>query len=149
MRALVLLPLWGAGKASLTALSVLWTALSPVWQSLLGLLCNGLLLFALFMAVYKLLFPNRSVKDLFKKKTFPWLLGGSLLLAAVDAVLRIFLAEYRPVSIAIKAAAGFVVLLVLSAKLLARKSVKKRLNVNSWGREQTKERAEVIRSSSG
>ena len=121
VRGLVLLPFWAAGKTLLTLASALLTALAPVWQILLGVLLNALLLFGLFALVYKLLFPNKKLRDLFKKRNVLLLTGGSLLLAAADAVLRAFWEDYRPVSIAVKLVLALGVLILLCWRIFGRR----------------------------
>ena len=122
LRGLALLPFWAAGKALLTLLSALFSALSPVWQVLLSVLLNALLLFGLFMPVYKLLFPKKKLRELFTRRNILLLAGGSLLLAAADAVLRTFWEDYRPISIAVKLALALGVLALLSWRLFGRRA---------------------------
>lgn len=121
VRGLVLLPFWAAGKTLLTLASALLTALAPVWQILLGVLLNALLLFGLFALVYKLLFPNKKLRDLFTKRNILLLAGGSLLLTAADAVLRAFWEDYRPVSIAVKLVLALGVLILLCRRIFGRR----------------------------
>ncbi len=124
LRGAVLLPLWAAGKALLTLLSLLSSALSPYWGAILGVLLNALLLIALFGLTYKGLFPDAKLTDLFKKKRWLWLLGGALLLAAADAVLKLYWPDYSPISIFIKLFCGFVVLAALCFRIFGPKSAK-------------------------
>ena len=121
LRGLALLPFWAAGKALLTLLSALFSALSPVWQVLLSVLLNALLLFGLFMLVYKLLFPKKKLRDLLTKRNILLLAGGSLLLAAADAALSAFWKDYRPVSIAVKLAFALGVLILLSWRIFGKR----------------------------
>lgn len=121
LRGVILLPFWAAGKALLALLSVLFTALSPVWQVLLGVLFNALLLFGLFALVYKLLFPNKRLRDLFTKRNILLLTAGSLLLSATDAVLRAFWEEYRPVSLAVKLVLALLVLALLCWRIFGKR----------------------------
>lgn len=121
LRGVILLPFWAAGKALLTLLSLLFTALSPVWQVLLGVLFNALLLFGLFALVYKLLFPNKRLRDLFTKRNILLLAAGSLLLSAADAVLRAFWEEYRPISVAVKLVLALVVISLLCWRIFGKR----------------------------
>lgn len=121
LRGVILLPFWAAGKALLTLLSLLFTALSPVWQVLLVVLFNALLLFGLFALVYKLLFPNKRLRDLFTKRNILLLAAGSLMLSAADAVLRAFWEEYRPVSVAVKLILALVVLSLLCWRIFGKR----------------------------
>ncbi len=124
-RGIFLLPLWAAGKGLLALLSALFTALHPALQAVLGVLLNAALLFCLFALVFKLLFPDKRLKDILTKRNIVWLVSGAVLLAAADAALRVFWEEYRPVSIAIKLAAGLLVLALLCRRIFGRRTAKK------------------------
>jgi hypothetical protein len=121
LRGVILLPFWAAGKALLLLLNTLFAALSPVWQVLLGVLFNALLLFGLFALVYKLLFPNKRLRDLLTKRNIILLAVGSLLLAAADAILRAFWEDYRPISIAVKLVAALIVLSLLAWRIFGKR----------------------------
>ena len=106
VRGIVLLPFWAVGKALLSLFSLLFTAMHPFLQILLGILLNALLLFGLFAIVLKLLFPNLRLRDLFKSARSSILAISSVLLAVADAVLRAYWEDYRPISVAIKLGVG-------------------------------------------
>ena len=126
VRGAVLLPMWCLGKGMLTALSLLWTALAPVWQTLLGVLLNALLLAGLFMLLYKLLFPNRSLKTLFKKRSILALVIGSVVLSAADAICRACWEDYAPVSVGVRAGVGLVVLVLLCLRIFGNRTTGKK-----------------------
>lgn len=117
VRGAVLLPFWAAGKVLLSLFSLLFIALSPVFQILLGVLLNALLLFGLFAALLKLLFPNLRLRELFTKRNILILTIGSIALSIADAVLRATWEDYRPISIAIKLGLGLLVLALLSWRI--------------------------------
>lgn len=121
LRGVVLLPFWAIGKVLLLLFSALFAALSPVWQILLGVLINALLLFGLFALVYKLLFPNKRLRDLFTKRNIALLAVGSLVLAAADAILRAVWEDYRPISIAVKLVLALLVLSLLCLRIFGRR----------------------------
>ena len=121
-RGVVLLPLWAVGKTLLTLLSLLFATLSPVFQMILGVVFNALLLFVLFVLVLKLLFPNLRLRDLFTKRNIILLTAGSLLLSVTDAVLRRFWEDYRPISIAIKLTIALLVLALLSWRIFGKRT---------------------------
>ena len=125
VRGLLMLPFWAVGKALLGLLSLLFTALSPVWQILLGVLLNAALLFGLFALVYKLLFPNKRLRDFFTKRNILLLAAGSLLLSVADTILRAYWEDYRPVSVAIKLAAGLLVLSLLAWRIFGKRKKKR------------------------
>ena len=122
VRGVALLPLWAIGKVLLTLLSLLFAALNPVFQIILGVLLNALLLFGLFALVLKLLFPNLRLRDLFTKRNIILLAAGSLLLSVTDAVLRHFWDDYRPISIAIKLAVALLVLTLLCWRIFGKRT---------------------------
>ena len=83
VKSAVLLPLWALGAAP----AALLTALGPVWGAVLGFLLQMAALVGLFCLVYKLLFPHRKVRELFRKKNLKWLLLGAMTLTAANLVL--------------------------------------------------------------
>ncbi len=121
VRGVVLLPFWAVGKVILSLLSLLFTAMNPFLQVLLGVLLNAALLFGLFAIVLKLLFPNLRLRDLFTKRNILILLISSVLLAVTDAVLRAYWADYRPISVAIKLGVGLLVLALLSYRFFGKR----------------------------
>ena len=121
VRGVMLLPFWAAGKAMISLFSLLFTALSPVLQVLLGVLLNSLLLFGLFAVLLKLLFPNLRLRDLFNKRNILILVISSVLLAVTDAILRASWEDYRPISIAIKLGLGLLVLALLSYRFFGKR----------------------------
>ena len=122
IRGVVLLPFWAIGKVLIGLLSLLFTALSPVLQLILGVLLNALLLFGLFLLVLKLLFPNLKLRDFLTKRNILLLIAGSLLLSLADTILKMFWDDYRPISIAIKLAVGVIVLSLLCWRIFGRRT---------------------------
>ena len=121
VRGVVLLPFWAVGKVLLTLLSLLFTVLSPILQILLGVLLNAALLFGLFALLLKLLFPNLRWRDIFTKRNILLLTIGSVLLSAMDTVLRTYWEDYRPISIAIKLGFALVILCLLCWRILGKR----------------------------
>ena len=117
----VLLPFWTAGKVLIAIFSLLFSALSPVFQVILGVLLNALLLFGLFILVLKLFFPNLKLKDFLTKRNVILLIAGSLLLTLTDTILKMFWEDYRPISIAIKIVAALIVLSLLCWRIFGRR----------------------------
>jgi hypothetical protein len=113
VRGVVLLPFWAIGKILLTLFPLIFTALSPFLQVVLGVLFNALLLFGLFLIVLKLLFPNLRLRDLLSKRNVLLLTVGTVLLSITDAVLRANWEDYRPISLAIKLGVALIVLSLL------------------------------------
>ena len=122
VRGIVLLPFWAAGKVLIAILSLLFTALSPVFQVRLGVLLNALLLFGLFLLVLKLLFPNLKLKDFLTKRNAILLIAGSLLLTLTDTILKMLWEDYRPISIAIKLVTALIVLSLLCWRIFGRRN---------------------------
>lgn len=122
VRGIVLLPFWAAGKVLIAIFSLLFSALSPVFQVILGVLLNALLLFGLFLLVLKLFFPNLKLKDFLTKRNVILLIAGSLLLTLTDTILKMFWEDYRPISIAIKIVAALIVLSLLCWRIFGRRN---------------------------
>ena len=122
---IMLLPFWALGKVLLSLLSLLFAALNPVLQILLGVLLNALLLFGLFLIVLKLFFPNLRLRDLLTKKNILLLVADSLLLSAADTILRTVWDDYRPISIAIKLGVGLFVLSLLCWRIFGKRVLPK------------------------
>lgn len=127
VRGVVLLPFWAIGKVLIGFFSLLFTAMSPVLQIIIGVLLNALLLFGLFALVFKLLFPNLSLRKFLTKRNIILLTVGALLLSATDAILRANWADYRPISIAIKLGVGLIVLSLLAWRIFG-KRIRQKLN---------------------
>ncbi len=121
VRGLILLPFWTVGKLLIVLLSALFGALSPVWQAVLGLLLNALLIFGLFSGGYKLLFPNKKLKNFLTKRNIILLSAASIILSVADVVLRIYWDDYQPISLAIKLAVGLFLLVLLSWRIYGKR----------------------------
>ena len=122
VRGVVLLPFWAIGKVLIGLFSLLFTALSPFFQILLGVLLNALLLFGLFVLIFKLLFPHLSLRKFLTKRNIILLTVGTLLLAATDAILKTVWEDYRPISIAVKLGVGLIVLSLLAWRIFGKRS---------------------------
>lgn len=127
VRGVVLLPFWAIGKVLIGLFSLLFTALSPFFQVILGVLLNALLLFGLFVLVFKLLFPHLSLRKFLTKRNIILLTVGSLLLSATDAILRAYWEDYRPISIAVKLGVGLIVLSLLAWRIFGKRIQKEAL----------------------
>ena len=108
-----LLPLWAVGSLP----AALFGALSPVWGALLGVALQAGVLMGLFCLVYKLLFPKRKVRELFRRKNLRWLLLGAVGLTGADMVLAQVWPEWTALRFALLLAAGFLVLALLYKRL--------------------------------
>lgn len=111
VKALILLPLWAIGAIPVAVVTAL--AASPIWGSLLGFVLQGAILLGVFCVVYKLLFPNKKLKDLFKKKNLKWLFAGAGGIVAADWVLTQVWTGWNALRIILMLAVGFGVLCLL------------------------------------
>lgn len=75
VKALLLLPLWALGAIPVGLVTALIG--SPIVSALAGFVLQAGVLIGVFCVVYKLLFPNKKLRDLFKKKNLKWLLLGA------------------------------------------------------------------------
>lgn len=111
VKALILLPLWAIGAIPVAVVTAL--AASPIWGSLLGFVLQGAVLLGVFCVVYKLLFPNKKLKELFKKKNLKWLFAGAGGIVAADWVLTQVWTGWNALRIILMLAVGFGVLCLL------------------------------------
>ena len=109
LKAAILLPLWGIGALPVA----IFTALSPVWGQVLGLLLQIGVLVGLFCAAYKLIFPNKKLRDLFKKKNLKWIIAGAVAVAGANLLLGQLWAGWPVLRAILVAAVGFGVLALL------------------------------------
>ena len=89
VKVLLLLPLWAVGAIPVALGTALAGTLSPIGAQILSFVAQAGVLIGLFCLVYKLLFPHKSVKTLFKKKNFRWLLLGAAALTGGNLLLGI------------------------------------------------------------
>lgn len=87
VKTLLFLPLWALGAIPVTIGTAVFTAMAPIWAQIMGVLLQAAVLVGVFAGVYKLLFPNRKVKDLFKKRNFKWLLMGAGTVSVANVLL--------------------------------------------------------------
>lgn len=113
VKAAALLPLWAIGALP----AALVTALSPFWHALLGLALHAAALAAVFALAYKLLFPHKKLRDLFRKKNLKWLFLAAVLLTAADVLLGEVWTGWPVLRVALMLAAGYVVLCLLWKRL--------------------------------
>jgi len=114
VKALFLLPLWALGAIPVAIGTAALSAVAPVWAHILSFLLNAGILFGVFCAVYKLLFPNRKISELFKnKKNRRWLLFGVVAVTGADLVLAQFWSGWSFVRVIVLAGVGFGVLCLL------------------------------------
>ena len=113
LKASILLPLWGIGALPVA----IATALSPIWAQLLGFIAQAGLLAGVFCGIYKLLFPNKKLRDLFKKKNLKWLIAGALAVTGTNVLLGQLWAGWPVLRVFLVAAMGFGVLALLYKRI--------------------------------
>lgn len=87
IKALFLLPLWALGAIPVTIGTAVFTAMAPLWAQIGGALLQIALLIGAFCLGYKLVFPEKKVRNLFKKKNLRWLLLGAGAVTTANIVL--------------------------------------------------------------
>lgn len=113
IKALFLLPLWALGAIPVAIGTGIFSALSPIWAQAVSFLLQAGVLVGVFCAVYKLIFPNRKVRELFQKKNRRWLLLGALGVTALNFILAAAWPGWSVARVIIMIAAGFGVLCLL------------------------------------
>lgn len=114
IKALFLLPLWALGAIPVAIGTAALSAVSPLLAHILSFVLNAGILFGVFCLVYKLLFPNKKISELFKnKKNRRWLLFGVIAVTGVDLVLAQFWSGWSFVRVIVLVAAGFGILCLL------------------------------------
>ena len=113
VKALILLPLWALGAIPAAIGTSLFSALSPVWSIIVSFLLQAAILIGVFCAVYKLIFPNRKIRELFTKKNRRWLLLGAAGVAGLNMVLGMFWSGWSVVRVVLLAVGGFGILCLL------------------------------------
>lgn len=113
IKALFLLPLWALGAIPVAIGTGIFSALSPIWAQAVSFLLQAGVLVGVFCAVYKLIFPNRKVRELFQKKNRRWLLLGALGVTALNFILAAAWPGWSVARVIIMIVAGFGVLCLL------------------------------------
>lgn len=113
IKALFLLPLWALGAIPVAIGTGIFSALSPIWAQVVSFLLQAGVLVGVFCVVYKLIFPNRKVRELFQKKNRRWLLLGALGVTALNFILAAAWPGWSVARVIIMIAAGFGVLCLL------------------------------------
>lgn len=118
IKALFLLPLWALGAIPVAIGTAALSAVSPVWAHILSFLLNAGVLFGVFCLVYKLIFPDKKLTELFKnKKNRRWLLFGVIAVTSADMLLGIFWSGWSFARVIILVGVGFGVLCLLWSRI--------------------------------
>ncbi len=108
VKALLLLPLWALGAIPAALISAL------TGSAVMGVLVNFLLqtgvLVGVFCLVYKLLFPKKKLKNLFKRRNLRWLFAGAGGAVALNLVLSEIWSGWAFLRVILFLAVGFGVL---------------------------------------
>ncbi|MGM9615548.1 MAG: hypothetical protein ACI3W7_08480 [Oscillospiraceae bacterium] len=113
IKALFLLPLWALGAIPVAIGTGIFSALSPIWAQVVSFLLQAGVLVGVFCVVYKLIFPNRKVRELFQKKNRRWLLLGALGVTALNFILAAAWPGWSVARVIIMIVVGFGVLCLL------------------------------------
>lgn len=113
VKGIILLPLWCLGALPVA----IGTALAPVWGAVLGFLLQAAVLLGLFCLVYKLLFPHKKLRELFRRKNLKWLLLGAVTVTAANVLLTQLWTGWPLLRTLLLAAVGFGVLCLLWKRL--------------------------------
>lgn len=87
VKALFLLPMWALGAIPVSLGTAAFSAMAPIWSQIVGVILQAAIMMGVFIAGYKLLFPKKKVKDLFKKRNFRWLALSAGTVSVANVVL--------------------------------------------------------------
>ena len=113
VKALFLLPLWALGAVPVAIGTSLFSGASPVLSYVIGFILQAAVLVGVFCAAYKLIFPDRKVRDLFKKKNRRWLLLGAAAVTGLDMLLGVFWTGWSALRVILLVCGGFGMLCLL------------------------------------
>lgn len=121
VKALILLPLWALGAIPVAIGTAALSGLAPVWAHILSFVLNAAVLFGVFCVVYKLLFPEKKLTELFKnKKSRRWLLFGVVAVTGADLLLSMLWTGWPAARVLVLVAVGFGVLCLLWDRICGR-----------------------------
>lgn len=121
VKALFLLPLWALGAIPVAIGTAAMSAVSPILAHILSFILNAGILFGVFCFVYKLLFPERKISELFKKKkNRRWLIFGVVAVCGLDMLLAQFWSGWSFLRVIILVGGGFGVLCLLWRRICGR-----------------------------
>lgn len=121
VKAVFLLPLWALGSIPVTLGTAALGAIAPIWSQLLGVLLQAGILTGVFLGGYKLLFPKKKIRDLFKKKNFRWLALSAGAVSVANVVLTTAWTGWPILRAVVMTGIGFGALCVLWHRLTSRK----------------------------
>ena len=114
IKILILLPMWLIGEGiTLLVSALLSTAGRPILLGLASLALNLLVLFCVTACGLKLLFPNKSLKELFTKKRIIWMIVFALILTVADIIMPMMFDTYNTWSLIVKTVLAAAATLVL------------------------------------
>ncbi len=123
IKALLALPLWLIGTILIKLIASLFKLiLSPILRLLLFWLLLFCLLFVITLIILKLIFPNKSLKELIGKKMIVSLLLSSLAITIIDfSFMRLF-KEYEPYRFLVIFSLGLVSIGIVVIPLVVKES---------------------------
>lgn len=115
VKALILLPLWVLGAVPVALVTALVG--SPIVSTVLNFALQGGVLAGVFCLVYKLLFPKKKVRELFKRRNLKWLMAGSGAAVGVNWVLSEIWSGWAFLRVILFLAVGFGILCLLYKRI--------------------------------
>lgn len=115
VKALLLLPLWALGAIPVALVTALIG--SPVLAAVGNLVLQAGVLVGVFCVVYKLLFPQKKLKNLFRKRNLKWILAGSGAAVGVNWVLSEIWSGWAVLRVVLFLAVGFGILCLLYKRI--------------------------------
>lgn len=113
IKALILLPLWALGSIPVAIGTGIVSGIAPIWGQILSFILQAAVLVGVFCGVYKLIFPNRKLTELFKKKNRRWLLLGAVAVTGLNFILSAAWPGWSILRVILMTAGGFGILCLL------------------------------------
>ncbi len=128
IRALVALPLWLIGTLLLKLISgLVKLVLSPIISFILSLLLIFFILLGIILLVLKLLFPDKSIKELLNKKIIITTFIGSFVIKVVDVILKHAWANYNDYRFLIIFILGLITIAIVIVPIVIKKRKEPRI----------------------
>ena len=120
LRTLVGIPLWALGSLIINIFGTF--VLPPILNFFSSFIITLGIIVLVFIIAIKALFPNVPLKKLLNKRSFIILVVGALLLTAIDAIMPLFIDNYKSYKFLLYFCIGLIVIVILLIPYLKKKA---------------------------